>query len=44
MQEPVQDLAGVWEVRLKDGRKFSAHLPGTLDENRIGDPDRPEKQ
>ena len=44
MQEPVQDLSGVWEVRLKDGRKFSALLPGTLDENRIGDPDRPEKQ
>ena len=41
MQKPVQDLSGEWEVLLKDGRKFSAHLPSTLDENRIGDPDRP---
>ena len=44
MRKPVLNLSGAWNVRLKDGRAFSAYLPGTLDENRIGDPDRPEKQ
>ena len=44
MNKPAMDLSGNWFVRLEDGRAFSARLPGTLDENRIGDPDRPEKQ
>ncbi len=44
MKKPVLNLSGAWDVRLKDGRAFSARLPGTLDTNRIGDPDRPEKQ
>ncbi len=38
------DLAGKWTVRLPDGREYPAELPGTLDENRIGGPDCPEKQ
>ncbi len=38
------DLSGCWSVELSDGRKAEAMLPGTLDENRIGDPDRPAKK
>ena len=38
------DLSGEWQVRLQDGREYPARLPGTLDTNGIGDPDRPEKQ
>lgn len=32
-------LAGMWQVRLQDGSRWEAQLPGTLDENRIGYPD-----
>ena len=38
------NLAGEWLVTLPDGTKARAKLPGTLDENGIGGPDRPEKQ
>ena len=44
MRKTVMDLSGVWDVRLNDGRTASARLPGTLDGNRIGGPDKPEKQ
>ena len=37
------DLSGKWKVRLQDGTEAEAELPGTLDENSIGVPDRPEK-
>ena len=37
------DLSGKWTVRLQDGTEAQALLPGTLDENGIGVPDRPEK-
>ena len=37
------DLSGKWKVQLRDGTEAEADLPGTLDENRIGTPDRPEK-
>ncbi len=37
------DLSGVWQARLPDGTTTCAVLPGTLDENKIGEPDRPEK-
>ena len=37
-------LAGVWRVSLPDGTEQTARVPGTLDENGIGGPDRPEKQ
>ena len=30
------ELYGMWQVRLKDGSRYSANLPGTLDENGIG--------
>ncbi len=32
-------LAGLWAAELEDGRKYEMRLPGTLDENGIGDPD-----
>ena len=38
------NLSGLWQVRLQDGTAAEAWLPGTLDENGIGGPDRPEKQ
>ena len=38
------DLSGSWQVRLPDGTTGNAVLPGTLDTNGIGGPDRPEKQ
>ena len=44
MGRTAADLSGKWLIRLPDGRSFSAYLPGTLDENGIGDPDRPAKQ
>ncbi|MBO4506522.1 MAG: hypothetical protein J5728_08870, partial [Lachnospiraceae bacterium] len=35
------DLSGQWEIRLPDGRvKKDGFLPGSLDENKVGDPDR----
>ena len=34
------DLSGRWHVRLADGSEYEAVLPGTLDQNRIGYPDR----
>ena len=35
------DLSGQWEIRLPDGReKRDGFLPGSLDENKVGDPDR----
>lgn len=34
------DLSGLWQVRLRDGSLYNAALPGTLDENGIGGPDR----
>ena len=40
----VTDLSGSWIVELSDGRKAQVTLPGTLDENRIGDPDRQVKK
>ena len=33
------ELGGVYTVTLSDGREYTATLPGTLDENGIGDPD-----
>ena len=39
-----RDLSGEWEVCLADGTRTRAKLPGTLDENRIGGRDLPEKQ
>lgn len=33
-------LAGQWEVQLQDGSHFQMKLPGTLDENGIGEKDR----
>ena len=33
-------LTGKWDVRLSDGSTYSAHLPGTLDENNIGHEDK----
>ena len=44
MKEFTIDLSGEWRVRLQDGTEAKACLPGTLDENGIGGPDRPEKQ
>ena len=38
------DLSGSWQVRLPDGTAGEAVLPGTLDTNGIGGPDRPQKQ
>ena len=38
------DLSGIWRVRLPDGTAGEAALPGTLDTNGIGGPDRPAKQ
>ena len=38
------DLDGPWKFSLPDGTTGTAVLPGTLDENGIGGPDRPEKQ
>ena len=35
------DLSGKWEIKLPDGRiKSDGFLPGSLDENGVGDPDR----
>ena len=35
------DLSGQWEIKLPDGRvKNDGFLPGSLDENKVGDPDR----
>ena len=35
------DLSGQWKIELPDGRgRDDGFLPGTLDENEIGDPDR----
>ena len=35
------DLSGKWEIKLPDGRvKADGFLPGSLDENSVGDPDR----
>ena len=33
------DLSGQWTVTLSDGSTYPAHVPGTLDENRIGHAD-----
>lgn len=33
------ELAGTWTAQLSDGRTQEVQLPGTLDENRLGDPD-----
>ena len=38
------DLSGEWLARLQDGTEARVNLPGTLDENGIGGPDKPEKQ
>ena len=37
------NLEGIWHVRLEDGLEAEARVPGSLDENKIGYPDRPEK-
>lgn len=29
-------LEGLWEAKLEDGTRYEMHLPGTLDENKIG--------
>ncbi|MGF7142753.1 hypothetical protein HNQ56_001171 [Anaerotaenia torta] len=34
------DLSGQWRTELDDGKSYTAILPGTLDENRIGYKDR----
>ena len=35
------NLSGQWEIKLPDGRvKKDGFLPGSLDENKVGDPDR----
>ncbi len=35
------DLSGKWNIKLKDGReKKDGFLPGSLDENHMGDPDK----
>lgn len=34
-------LAGAWEVCLVGGTRHKVRLPGTLDENGVGEPDRP---
>ncbi len=34
-------LAGAWEVYLKDDTRHKVRLPGTLDENGVGEPDKP---
>lgn len=39
--ETVVDLTGLWTVQLPDTGTRQIHLPGTLDENRIGAPDVP---
>ncbi len=41
LESQTASLAGLWEVMLADGTAFSARVPGTLDENVIGGPDRP---
>lgn len=38
----ITSLAGAWEVCLKDGTRHPVRLPGTLDENGVGEPDKPE--
>ena len=35
------DLGGMWTVTLQDGSQHAASVPGTLDGNGIGAPDRP---
>lgn len=37
--DKITDLSGTYEVRLGDGSRYSAVLPGSLDENQIGYPD-----
>ena len=39
INDKVTDLSGTYEVRLEDGSRYSAVLPGSLDENQIGYPD-----
>lgn len=33
------ELSGVWQAEIGDGKRYSMRLPGTLDENRIGNKD-----
>ncbi len=35
-------FAGAWEVSLKDGARHKVRLPGTLDENGVGEMDKPD--
>ena len=36
--QTTMDLSGLWEVRLGDGAPATVHLPGTLEENGLGNP------
>ena len=38
------NLSGIWQATLPSGAEGIAILPGTLDTNGLGEPDRPEKQ
>ena len=44
MKDLIIDLSGEWQAELRDGTQAKVQLPGTLDENGMGGPDRPEKQ
>ena len=39
--QTTMDLSGLWEVRLGDGAPATVHLPGTLEENGLGEPETP---
>ncbi|PXX51992.1 hypothetical protein DFR60_10877 [Hungatella effluvii] len=40
----IYSLNGIWQAKLNDGTVHSMSLPGTLDENKIGYPDRGDRQ
>jgi len=40
----IYDLTGLWQADIGDGKIYPMHLPGTLDENKIGHPDRAKRQ
>lgn len=40
----IYSLEGLWKAKLEDGSVYDMHLPGTLDENKIGYKDRGNNQ